>query len=108
MLNLGHTFAHALEAASEYALPHGEAVALGLTAALRLSDLPDEAARVADLLQPQPARVDLDKAWAALQRDKKARGGRVELVLLDRPGKPRTGVALPEQDVRRALADLIA
>ena len=58
MLNLGHTFAHALEAASEYALPHGEAVALGLTAALRLSDLPDDAARVEELLEPQPARVD--------------------------------------------------
>ena len=108
MLNLGHTFAHALEAASEYTLPHGEAVALGLTAALRLSDLADDAARVQDLLEPEPARVDADTAWAALQRDKKARGGNVQLVLLDAPGQPRTGVELPEQDVRRALADLIA
>ncbi len=108
MLNLGHTFAHALEAASEYALPHGEAVALGLTAALRLSELPEDAARVEELLQPVPARVDLDSAWAALQRDKKSRDGRVQLVLLDAPGKPRTGVELPESDVRRALADLIA
>ena len=108
MLNLGHTFAHALEAASEYMLPHGEAVALGLTAALRLSDLPDDAARVQELLEPELARVDADTAWAALQRDKKARGGSVQLVLLDAPGKPRTGVELPEQDVRRALADLIA
>ena len=37
MLNLGHTFAHALEAAARYELPHGAAVALGLLAALRLS-----------------------------------------------------------------------
>ena len=36
-LNLGHTFAHALEAAADFDLPHGEAVALGLLAALRLS-----------------------------------------------------------------------
>ena len=35
-LNLGHTFAHALEAAADFDLPHGEAVALGLLAALRL------------------------------------------------------------------------
>jgi shikimate kinase/3-dehydroquinate synthase len=108
MLNLGHTFAHALEAASEYKLPHGEAVALGLTAALRLSDLPDDAARVEELLGPERASVDPDVAWAALQRDKKARGGRVQLVLLDAPGEPRAGVELPEQDVRRALVDLIA
>ena len=59
MLNLGHTFAHALEAASEYALPHGEAVALGLTAALRLSDLPDDAARVEELL----SRSRLGSTW---------------------------------------------
>jgi shikimate kinase/3-dehydroquinate synthase len=108
MLNLGHTFAHALEAASKYKLPHGQAVALGLVAALRLSGLPEETARVEELLEPEPARVDLEEAWAALQRDKKARGGSVRLVLLDAPGKPRTGVELPERDVRRALADLVA
>ena len=38
-LNLGHTFAHALEAAADFELPHGKAVALGLLAALRLSGL---------------------------------------------------------------------
>ena len=38
-LNLGHTFAHALEAAADFELPHGRAVALGLLAALRLSGL---------------------------------------------------------------------
>jgi shikimate kinase/3-dehydroquinate synthase len=108
MLNLGHTFAHALEAASSYELPHGEAVALGLLAALRLSGLPDEAAQVEELLQPARAAVDAELAWAALERDKKARGGRVQLVLLEAPGQPRTGVELPEGDVRRALADLIA
>ncbi|HEV3465477.1 MAG TPA: hypothetical protein VG846_16005, partial [Actinomycetota bacterium] len=36
VLNLGHTFAHALEAAAGFELPHGRAVALGLLAALRL------------------------------------------------------------------------
>jgi shikimate kinase / 3-dehydroquinate synthase len=108
MLNLGHTFAHALEAASGYALPHGQAVALGLLAALRLSGLGDQAADVEELLGPERPNVDLERAWGALERDKKARGGRVQLVLLDAPGKPRTGVELPEADVRRALADLIA
>jgi 3-dehydroquinate synthetase/shikimate kinase len=108
VLNLGHTFAHALEAASSYELPHGQAVALGLLAALRLSGLPDDVARVEELLAPEPARVDADLAWTAVQRDKKVRAGRVQLVLLEAPGEPRTGIELPEGDVRRALEDLIA
>ena len=112
-LNLGHTFAHALEAAAGYGLPHGRAVALGLLAALRLSveqlgldrAVPAEVER---LLAPTPVRVDRDAAWAALARDKKARRGSPRLVLLDAPGRPRWGVELPEADVRRALDALIA
>jgi 3-dehydroquinate synthetase len=107
-LNLGHTFGHALEAAAGYALPHGRAVSLGLLAALRLSGLEDERRLVEELLAPEPARVDPDAAWAALARDKKARGGTPRLVLLDAPGRPRWGVEMPEADVRRALDDLIA
>jgi 3-dehydroquinate synthetase/shikimate kinase len=107
-LNLGHTFAHALEAAAGYDLPHGRAVALGLLAALRLSGLDDERRLVEELLAPQPVAVDPDAAWSALTRDKKARRGTSRLVLLDRPGRPRWGVEVPEADVRRALDGLIA
>src|SRR5262249_977880 len=71
-LTLGHTFAHALEAAADYALPHGEAVALGLLAALRLSGR--DTAVVERELAPQPVRVDPDRAWTALLRDKKREG----------------------------------
>jgi 3-dehydroquinate synthetase len=107
-LNLGHTFAHALEAAAGYRLPHGRAVALGLLAALRLSGLEDEVRIVRDVLEPETVRVDADAAWAALARDKKAEDGAPRLVLLDAPGKPRWGVAVPESDVRRALEELVA
>ena len=107
-LNLGHTFAHALEAAAGYALPHGRAVALGLLAALRLSGLPDQVAVVEDVLAPERASVDRDAAWAAIARDKKAEGGMPRLVLLDAPGRPRWGVELPEHEVRRALDELVA
>ncbi|HEX2433177.1 MAG TPA: bifunctional shikimate kinase/3-dehydroquinate synthase [Gaiellaceae bacterium] len=102
ILNLGHTFGHALEAASDYRLGHGEAVALGLTAALRLSGL-----EIPDVLDVEPVRVDRERAWAALQRDKKAREGRIRLVLLEGPGKPVVREAEP-QEVRAALAELIA
>src|SRR5207248_2883047 len=59
VLNLGHTFAHALEAAAEYEhVSHGRAVALGLLAALRLSGQPTDV--VERVLAPEPVRVDRD------------------------------------------------
>jgi shikimate kinase/3-dehydroquinate synthase len=107
VLNLGHTFAHALEAAGDYHGPsHGEAVALGLLAALRLSGV--DTAPVEQVLAPRPVRVNRDAAWAALARDKKSVNGTPRLVLLESPGKPVTGVELPEPQVRAALDALIA
>jgi 3-dehydroquinate synthetase len=101
ILNLGHTFAHALEAGSGYALRHGDAVALGLLAALRLSGRPTDV--VEEVLGPEPVRVDRDRAWDALLRDKK---GALNIVLLGDDGGFVTEV--PEADVRRALDQLIA
>jgi shikimate kinase / 3-dehydroquinate synthase len=106
ILNLGHTFAHALEAASEYELPHGDAVALGLLAALRLSGQPTDV--VEEVLAPRPVEVDREAAWAALGRDKKGRAGRPRLVLLRAPGDPEWGVERPEAETRAALDELIA
>jgi 3-dehydroquinate synthetase/shikimate kinase len=106
VLNLGHTFAHALEAAAGYeGLTHGRAVALGLLAALRLSGR--DTRFVEEVLRPQPARVDRERAWQAMQRDKKARGGELRLILLGDDG-PRWDVPVPEADVRRELDRLIA
>jgi 3-dehydroquinate synthetase len=106
MLNLGHTFAHALETAAGYGgLTHGRAVALGLLAALRLSGRDTRV--VEEVLQPKRVRVDRDRAWQAMHRDKKARGGELRLALLGDDG-PRWNVAVPEEDVRRELDRLIA
>jgi shikimate kinase/3-dehydroquinate synthase len=107
-LNLGHTFAQALEAASGYALPHGRALGLGLLAALRLSGLEDEVRTVESVLEPRRIPLDRESAWAALLRDKKSRGGQPRLVLLEAPGKPRVGVELEPDTVRAALDALIA
>jgi 3-dehydroquinate synthetase len=105
-LNLGHTFAHALETAAGFELPHGRAVALGLLAALRLSGLDTSA--VEQALRPEPVRVDREDAWAALARDKKVVGGVPRLVLLEAPGRPKLGVELPAAEVRAALDSVIA
>ena len=101
VLNLGHTFAHALEAGSGYRVRHGDAVALGLLAALRLSGLSTRA--VEDVLRPEPVAADLDAAWTALGRDKKGEG---VFVLLEAPGKPVVTTA-SAADARAALAALI-
>jgi shikimate kinase / 3-dehydroquinate synthase len=106
VLNLGHTFAHALEAAADYeGVTHGRAVALGLLAALRLSGR--DTGVVEEVLRPQPVRVDRERAWQAMRRDKKVRDGEIRLVLLG-PDGPVTGVVLPEAEVRRELDRLIA
>jgi 3-dehydroquinate synthetase len=107
ILNLGHTFAHALEAAGGYGqVTHGRAVALGLLAALRLSGLDTKV--VEDALRPELVRVDRERAWQAMSRDKKVRDGRIRLVLLEDIGRPWSGAELPEADVRAALDALIA
>jgi shikimate kinase/3-dehydroquinate synthase len=103
-LNLGHTFAHALEAAAGFEVPHGEAVALGLLAALRLSGR--ETGRVEEELAPKPVAVDRERAWRALLRDKKRAGDTINLVLLADDG-PRLE-ARPADEVRAALDRLIA
>jgi 3-dehydroquinate synthetase/shikimate kinase len=105
-LNLGHTFAHALEAAARYeGVTHGQAVALGLRAALTLSGR--DTSLVDEVLRPRPVRVDRERAWAAMQRDKKNVGGELRLVLLGDDG-PEWDVAVPAADVRKALDELIA
>jgi shikimate kinase/3-dehydroquinate synthase len=102
-LNLGHTFAHGLEAAADFDLPHGEAVALGLLAALRLSGR--DTAPVTDALDPQPVKVDRERAWEALLRDKKRTGDEINLVLLGDDG-PYVE-ARSADEVRAALDTLI-
>jgi shikimate kinase/3-dehydroquinate synthase len=113
VLNLGHTIGHAIETATGYRrYRHGEAVGLGLLAALTLSTQPALRSEVADLLAERglpvelDAGVDDDAVVAAVRRDKKRRGGRVGFVLVERPGEIRTGVPVAESDIRAALSEL--
>ena len=106
VLNLGHTFAHALETAAGYeGLSHGRAVALGLLGALRLSGR--DISQVEEILHPKRVKLDRERAWQAMQRDKKNVGGELRLVLLGEDG-PEWDVAVPAADVRRELDALIA
>ena len=100
-LNLGHTVAHALEGASGFRLRHGEAVAWGLLAALRLSAarglLPESAAvraerLVEELLVPPVLSPKVVRSWTShLVADKKRDRHGLRDVLLAGPGHPRLG-----------------
>jgi shikimate kinase/3-dehydroquinate synthase len=113
VLNLGHTVGHAIETATGYRrYRHGEAVGLGLLAALTLSGQPELRGEVLELLAARglptalDGAVDVEAVVAAVQRDKKRRGGRVGFVVVEAPGDVRTGVPVAESDVRAALGGL--
>ena len=112
-LNLGHTVGHAIETVTDYErYRHGEAVGLGLLAALTLSQQPELRDEVEDLLAARGLPTTLDPAIdraavaAAVQRDKKRRGGRVGFVLVEEPGRTRTGCLVNEGDLRAAIEEL--
>src|SRR5579875_302735 len=114
VLNLGHTVAHALEAITDYRrYRHGEAVALGLLAELRLSGLDQLRAEVRELLAARGLPVNLDGVdpdaiAAATGRDKKRLGAApVPFVLLDAPGAARPGAVVDDPSLRAAVRELL-
>jgi 3-dehydroquinate synthase len=118
LLNLGHTFAHAIEAWSHYAIPHGEAVALGLLCALRLSQargLCEQALvmQIASLLARLGLPVRLARAaacaheiLACMQHDKKRGADGLRFILLRRPGSALIAGSVPASEVLATLKQL--
>ena len=119
LLNLGHTFGHALEAECGYdgTLLHGEGVAVGLGLAAALSarlghcaqELPGRIishlaacglpARIGDLPRPFSAAALMER----MRRDKKVRDGRLRFVLLRAPGDVFTASDVPAEAVEALL-----
>ncbi len=115
-LNLGHTFAHALELVSNYRITHGDAVAIGLRAAgllaLRTGRFsPEEHLRVLSLLTllklPLVSPIaDVDALLAAMLVDKKTRAGALRFVVPRALGDVEYGVNVPARTLRAVLAQL--
>ena len=117
-LNLGHTFAHGIEQSLGYSrLLHGEAVSLGLLAAICLSGRTISGAGPYLTLHRQLVetaitqipryRIEVNKALTAMQLDKKRSGNDVRYVLLKRPGKPVMVTGIDSRRVRQALEESI-
>ena len=118
ILNFGHTLGHALEAASDYGMPHGTAVAMGMVLEARLGETlgvtaPGTGARLERIVarlglptQPFPA-LSREGVLAFVRLDKKARKGRVRYVLLERiggvAGEGRWSRELPDDAVGAVL-----
>lgn len=115
-LNLGHTFAHAFEVCSDYTWRHGEAVAVGMVAAARLSvrlGMADEAlvGRIADLLAAlglptRYADASPEALWAAMKHDKKAKAGQRRFVLLRQAGQVEVVPGVEREDVLAVLEEI--
>ncbi len=124
LLNFGHTFGHALEAEAGYGtLLHGEAVAIGMMLAARLSSEMGlapllDTARLAALLERLElpvaipariaARLNPSALLARMRLDKKARAGRLRLVLWRRIGQAFTADDVDSQMVLDLLTDALA
>ena len=123
ILNFGHTFGHAIEAATGYGtVLHGEAVAVGMQAALHLSaslaageclapdaDLPapfDRASALVDGLRLSPSLGGLDPAvlMEAMETDKKRDASGLRFIVLDDIGSARVASDVPRGWVEAAWA----
>jgi 3-dehydroquinate synthase len=117
ILNLGHTYGHALEEATGYRrFLHGEAVAWGMLMATRLAELtgaldPAAGKRIAHLVRsvgPLPPLRGLkeEKILGLLPRDKKAVGGKIHWVLPEGIGKVRVTPEVPDGAIAGAFRDV--
>lgn len=119
ILNYGHTIGHALEAAADFNVPHGSAVAAGMVAAATLAlnrfgvdlvGMHEDFIASAGLPRRVPG-VDVDRTLEAMARDKKrtAKDGAAgfRFVLLEDFGKPIRNVPVGDDEAREAIGAVV-
>lgn len=118
VFNYGHSFGHAIEAATDFAIPHGIAVTLGMDmanfVAARLgvaSDAPFHRMHPelrANYAGFETIAIPVDRLMAALAKDKKNTGaGSVTLILPDAEGKISRGTHSADERLTQAVADFL-
>ena len=120
ILNFGHCVGHAIESLSEYSIPHGKCVAIGMCAALRLSQIcnegktpisPDDYKKAVDLMKffELPVKIEgysLSDILANMYKDKKTRSGNLRIVLLKKIGEAYTDNTLSREKILECLAEV--
>ncbi|MDY3917264.1 MAG: AroB-related putative sugar phosphate phospholyase (cyclizing) [Selenomonadaceae bacterium] len=119
LLNFAHTFGHAYEVASHYAIPHGSAVAMGMITANAVS------AQRGWLVAPVMRRIEavcrkiltcvtIESSWftmdtllAAIHKDKKQTSKDITAVLMDAEGKLQVYHDLQEQEIQKAVQHML-
>lgn len=114
-INFGHTFGHAIELSKN--IPHGQAVSIGMTFAIKLSVNKGllkrkDASLALALLQKLglPTTIDnIDKnqVYELMKKDKKAVGGKIKFVLLEEIGKAKIGQEIDEKVIKKVLDEVI-
>lgn len=120
LLNLGHTFAHALEAATHYERwLHGEAVAIGLYCAARLSynlgylsladvEQVDALLKLTGLPRRIPSDISLARIFELMHQDKKVQKNTLRFIVIKKLGECYVDASVSEQDVMHVLADAVS
>ena len=121
-LNFGHTIGHAIEKLSDFKLFHGQCVAIGMVAAMRLSlqhgDISDvdidgcidilSAYELPDHIPAQYYTYTVDDIIRAMKNDKKASAGRLKFIILKEIGKADSYMDFSDEDFRGAIETVIA
>ena len=117
ILNYGHTLGHAVEAESAFAVSHGDAVAMGMIAAAKISEksgyLPEkDRQRIEELLRSLglqdriPDAVTAEGILSRIRYDKKKKGREVSFVLLKRIGVPFSNGAVDEKMILEVIEEM--
>lgn len=117
ILNFGHTIGHAVETLKEFELIHGECVAIGMAAAMKISAdkgyvTGKDVERFENLLKyfELPIRVSglrVEEIYSTLFLDKKARNNKIGFVLIEKIGTPLRTKELTEEEIKRGISYII-
>ena len=117
ILNFGHTLGHAIESESGYSISHGEAVAIGMIGAARVSEKMKylntaESTRIENLLESiglptrVPAGIQPEGVLNKIKMDKKKEGDKIPFVLIKKIGVPFVNGGVPELVLRETLKEI--